>query len=40
MRASLETADQLYRYQGFEMLTPRGWSDESKKLRDADTNGH
>ncbi len=35
MRASLATTDQLYRYQGFELLTPRGWSDESKKLQDA-----
>ena len=36
MRASLATADQLHRYQGFESLTPRGWSDESNKLRDAE----
>ena len=36
MRASLATGDQLYGYQGFESLTPRGWSDESEKLRDAE----
>lgn len=36
MRAYLATADQLYDYPGFESLTPRGWSDESEKLRDAE----
>ncbi len=36
MRAYLATAGQLYEYPGFESLTPRGWSDESEKLRDAE----
>lgn len=36
MRACLATADQLYGYQGFQSLTPRGWSDESEMLRDAE----
>ena len=36
MRACLATADQLYGSRGFESLTPRGWSDESEKLRDAE----
>ena len=36
MRACLATADQLYGYPDFESLTPRGWSDESEKLRDAE----